>query len=184
MDSHVSSVREEECVTRQAYPSRRCVPQDTTVLQGPLLLDPVLQSVLYLCVAWYCDCPSSCLSLFFSLVLSRSPTCRLCLLVLHSCFINCIYPDSNVHNYCGQIWSSYYSGLVLWPARWRHCAALSAMRGRMVLQQSRPLCPSGSLLPGTLLHLWSLHCLSSKMKWIMNFENLASNSASKWMFLV
>ncbi|KAM8769906.1 uncharacterized protein AB9X84_004990 [Acanthopagrus schlegelii] len=42
--SHVSSVRDKECVTRQAYPSHRCVPQDTTVLQGPLLLDPVLQA--------------------------------------------------------------------------------------------------------------------------------------------
>lgn len=83
----MSSVREEECVTRQAYPSHRCVPQDTTVLQGPLLLDSVLQSVLYLCVVWCCDCPSSCLSLFFSFVLSCSPTCRLCLLVLHWCFI-------------------------------------------------------------------------------------------------
>lgn len=43
--SHVWSVSEADCVTRQACPSHHCVPQDTTVLRGPLSLDPVLQSV-------------------------------------------------------------------------------------------------------------------------------------------
>ncbi|XP_049431542.1 uncharacterized protein LOC125888319 [Epinephelus fuscoguttatus] len=43
--SHVWSVREADCVTGHACPSQRCVPQDTTVLRGPLLLDPVLQAL-------------------------------------------------------------------------------------------------------------------------------------------
>lgn len=50
MHRHVLSVREADCVTRQACPSPHSVPLDTTVLQGPLLLDPVLQSVF---VCWY-----------------------------------------------------------------------------------------------------------------------------------
>lgn len=41
-------------------------------------------------------------------------------------------------------WSDF-SGLLLWPAWWRCCAALSAMWGWLVLQQSRSLWPSGSL---------------------------------------
>lgn len=45
VQSHAWNVREADCVTRQACPSHHCVPQDTTVLQGPLLLDPVPLSV-------------------------------------------------------------------------------------------------------------------------------------------
>lgn len=43
--SRVWSVREEDCVTRQACPSHQYVSVDTTVLQRPLFLAPVLQSV-------------------------------------------------------------------------------------------------------------------------------------------
>lgn len=45
----VQSVRPEGCVTEPACLSHYCVPQDTTVLLGPLLLDYALRSVSCLC---------------------------------------------------------------------------------------------------------------------------------------
>lgn len=47
--SHVHSVRVEGCVTGPACLSHYCVPQDTTVLLDPLLLNYALRSVSSLC---------------------------------------------------------------------------------------------------------------------------------------
>ena len=54
--SCVWSVSEADCVTTQASLSHPCVPQDTTVLRGPLLLNPALRSVLCGCDV----CPAFC----------------------------------------------------------------------------------------------------------------------------
>lgn len=43
--SHVWSVRTGGCATKAACLSHYCVPQDTIVLVGPPLQDPVLRSV-------------------------------------------------------------------------------------------------------------------------------------------
>lgn len=50
LHSHVWSVRKGGCATKAACLSHYCVPQDTIVLLGPLLLDPALRSVSCLCV--------------------------------------------------------------------------------------------------------------------------------------
>lgn len=47
--SHVQSVRVEGFVTEPACLSHYCVPQDTTVLLGPLLVDYALRSVSCIC---------------------------------------------------------------------------------------------------------------------------------------
>lgn len=80
--SHVWSVREADCVTAQACPSHHCVPQDTTVLQGPLLLDPVLQSVLvcqYVCSVMCVNVGAMSMQLLVLVLQSYS---RLCLISL------------------------------------------------------------------------------------------------------
>lgn len=48
--SHVWNVRMGGCATEAACLSHYCVPQDTIVLLGLLLLDPALRSVSCLCV--------------------------------------------------------------------------------------------------------------------------------------
>lgn len=47
--SHVQSVRAESCATEPACLSHYCVPQDATVLLGPLLLVYAPRSVSCLC---------------------------------------------------------------------------------------------------------------------------------------
>lgn len=57
VQSRVWSVREADCVTRQASLSHPCVPQGTIVLRGPLLLNPALRSVLCECDVYPAFCP-------------------------------------------------------------------------------------------------------------------------------
>lgn len=121
----VWSARTGGCVTKPACLSHYCVPQDTTVPLGPLLPSPALRSV-------------SCFD-------ASLPSLGFWGVLIAATFSLSMKYQSALHNCLFVTISPGHPGGVLRPARWQSRAALPAVRGWSLLQQSGPLGATGSL---------------------------------------